>query len=521
MNRATVAVIIGSLVVVFTAINLSFTVRAGSLARPPIYDDVVYLLDAYQRLAFGGVNSLATLVDSFLSDPPHAPMSTLTAMLGYSLLGPSAFAAYAANIWLLAAFAVATYLVARRNLDQIPSIAITALMLFAPASHTLITEFRPDMGGGVFLACALLCLLFIDYAAATRLQLTGLALLVVLAIMAKLSAVIATLPMLGLAAILGILRPGHFSRTEMAASARAAIFFVALATALLIPCVIVWGPNTYDYLYQVLILNRDMWTMAGGPLYHWTFNSLGEGGTKGLGVFLWIGLLSIAVDVCFSVPFRAKRDGYNAVAFYLVVVVLYCGIATFSQKSPWQGSFFFFPFLLATTLSLGRNLSRLGKAAEMAGSTILLAAAAVFLPAASYYQSMPGYETSGAALPRISNAVAAEVAALQAKGCKSTVFRFATLNPFPLNVEAVALSLAMNLGINIKPVNHLTHLRTVADIESEIDTSDFVILTSKLVPWLPGSMFSPQILAKLAADSQWNMIASASDYTVFARKQCR
>ena len=151
MNRATVVAIIGSIVVISTAINLSFNIRSGSLARPPIYDDVVYLLDAYQRLAFGGVNSLSTLTNSFLSDPPHAPMSTLTAMLGYSLAGPSVWAAYAANIWLLAVFAAATYFVARRNVDQFSSIAITALMLFAPASHALITEFRPDMGLALFL----------------------------------------------------------------------------------------------------------------------------------------------------------------------------------------------------------------------------------------------------------------------------------------------------------------------------------------------------------------------------------
>jgi hypothetical protein len=102
-------------------------------------------------------------------------MSTLTAMLGYSLVGPSVFAAYAANIWLLAAFAAVTYCVARRNVHEVSGIIITALMLFAPASHALITEFRPDLGAGVIFVAALLCLLSVDYAAASKLQLSALA----------------------------------------------------------------------------------------------------------------------------------------------------------------------------------------------------------------------------------------------------------------------------------------------------------------------------------------------------------
>jgi hypothetical protein len=97
MKRTVATAIVGLLVMISAALNLSFALRSGSLSRPPVYDDVVYLLDAYQRLAFGGVNSLGTLVHSFLTNPPHAPMSTLTAMLGYSLIGPYLWAAYAAN----------------------------------------------------------------------------------------------------------------------------------------------------------------------------------------------------------------------------------------------------------------------------------------------------------------------------------------------------------------------------------------------------------------------------------------
>jgi 4-amino-4-deoxy-L-arabinose transferase-like glycosyltransferase len=189
----------------------------------------VYLLDAYQRLAFGGIHSFGTLVRSFLTDPPHAPMSTLTAMLGYALIGPYLWAAYAANVWMLGLFAAAVYLVARQNIDRIPSILAVALMLFVPAVHTLITEFRPDQGAGVILACALYWLVSADYPKATRPRRVAMGFLVVCAVMAKPTAIVATVPVLGLAAAIGILRPGYYSKSEAIYSVRAAILPVAVA----------------------------------------------------------------------------------------------------------------------------------------------------------------------------------------------------------------------------------------------------------------------------------------------------
>jgi 4-amino-4-deoxy-L-arabinose transferase-like glycosyltransferase len=228
----------------------------------------VYLLDAYQRLAFGGIHSFGTLVRSFLTDPPHAPMSTLTAMLGYALIGPYLWAAYAANVWMLGLFAAAVYLVARQNIDRIPSILAVALMLFVPAVHTLITEFRPDQGAGVILACALYWLVSADYPKATRPRRVAMGFLVVCAVMAKPTAIVATVPVLGLAAAIGILRPGYYSKSEAIYSVRAAILPVAVAIAILIPCVVLWGPSTYAYIYQALVTN---WTRC----FHFRQNRIG------------------------------------------------------------------------------------------------------------------------------------------------------------------------------------------------------------------------------------------------------
>ena len=377
------------------------------------------------------------------------------------------------------------------------------------------------MGAGVIFACALLCLLFTDYAKATKLQLLALALLVVCSIMAKLSAIVATLPILGIAALLGILRPGLYARSEMAASARAAIFPLAFATALLIPCVVVWGPDIYAYVYQALVTNIDMWAPKEGPSYHWMFNSFGPGGKLALSAFLWLGLLSIALDVCLSSTLGHKRDSYGAVAFYFVVALLYCGIAASPQKSVYQGSLFHFPFLLATTLALGRNLSRISGHTRRIIPATLLAAAMIFMPGASFYQDDPGYRDSGPILASVSDTIASEVSSMRSKGCKRNSFIFAAMNPYPVIVEAVALFLAMNSRIQIQPMP-LFFIRSAEQMDRAVDTADFVILYKgkEEVPNLPSSKFGSQTSVRLASDLRWHLTSSTNEYELFAKTEC-
>lgn len=521
MKRTVATAIVGLLVMISAALNLSFALRSGSLSRPPVYDDVVYLLDAYQRLAFGGVNSLGSLVHSFLTNPPHAPMSTLTAMLGYSLIGPYLWAAYAANVWMLGLFAAAVYLVARQNIDRIPSILVVALMLFVPAAHALITEFRPDQGAGVILACALYSLVSTDYAKATKPRLVALGFLVVCAVMAKPSAIVATVPVLGLAAAIGIVRPGYYSSSEAIYSIRAAIPAVAVAIAILIPCAVLWGPATYAYIYQALVTNKDMWGADGDHLYHWMFNSFGAGGHQALGPFLWLGLSSIMVDALLSFSPRLHRGNYDTLAFYFVTTILYSGIAVSSQKTVYQGSLFYFPFLLATTLAVGRILIRMGGRSPIAVTGVLLAMAIIFMPATSFYQFYREFQDSGPILVSVSNDVANEVLRKRVSGCTAESFVLAAMTPDPIPPEAVALDLAMRQRVKIAPFTPYA-VRSAAEMDHAVDGADFVILSrAEEHSNLPGSKFGAHTSLRLSTSADWHRIAASGDYELFAKAKCR
>ena len=103
---------LGLLAIVSAALNLSLSAREGTLAMPPIYDDANYLLDGYLRVLRGDATSLFNLVASIIADPPHAPLSTLTSMLGYSLLGPHVWAPYFVSTWIVLVFLASVVLIA-------------------------------------------------------------------------------------------------------------------------------------------------------------------------------------------------------------------------------------------------------------------------------------------------------------------------------------------------------------------------------------------------------------------------
>jgi hypothetical protein len=339
--------------------------------------------------------------------------------------------------------------------------------------------------------------------------------------MAKPTAIVATVPVLGLAAAIGILRPGYYSKSEAIYSVRAAIPAVAVAIAILIPCAVVWGPATYAYIYQALVTNKDMWGADGGQLYHWMSNSFGADGRRALGPFLWLGLSCIVVDALLSFPSKSHRSNFDALAFYFVTTILYCGIAVSSQKTVYQGSLFYFPFLLATTLAVGRILMRIGGRFPVAITGVLLATATIFMPATSFYQFYPELQDSGPILASISNDVANEVLRKRASGCAADSFVLAAMNPDPIPLEAVALDLAMRRRVKITPTA-LYAVRSAAEMDDAVDAADFVILSrAGEHSNLPGSKFGAHTSSRLSSSADWRPIAASGDYELFAKARCR
>src|SRR6266403_565434 len=93
-----VAAVIG-LAVILTAITASLSLRLaeqfGRLSIPPTYDDVAYFLAAAQWLNAAPSHGIAANVYGLLHQ--HAPFSTLTAAIGFSLRPDDYLGPYALN----------------------------------------------------------------------------------------------------------------------------------------------------------------------------------------------------------------------------------------------------------------------------------------------------------------------------------------------------------------------------------------------------------------------------------------
>jgi hypothetical protein len=264
-----------------------------------------------------------------------------------------------------------------------------------------------------------------------------------------------------------------------------------------------------------------MWGADGDHLYHWMFNSFGAGGHQALGPFLWLGLSCIMVDALLSFSPRLHRGNYDTLAFYFVTTILYSGIAVSSQKTVYQGSLFYFPFLLATTLAVGRILVRMGGRSPIAVTGVLLAMAIIFMPATSFYQFYREFQDSGPILVSVSNDVANEVLRKRVSGCTAESFVLAAMTPDPIPPEAVALDLAMRQRVKIAPFTPYA-VRSAAEMDHAVDGADFVILSrAGEHSNLPGSKFGAHTSLRLSTSADWRRIAASGDYELFAKAKCR
>jgi hypothetical protein len=139
-----------------TAACVQYSFRHGRLIfRGPMADDANYFVDGLQRLQVFDRSGFSGLVRSLINQPPHAPFSSLLAMISFAIFGHHAWAPYAGNgVIVLALLAMVNRLLP----DAYPwqrGLAY-ALVLATRLPMTAIVEFRPDIACGLVTAWAIL-----------------------------------------------------------------------------------------------------------------------------------------------------------------------------------------------------------------------------------------------------------------------------------------------------------------------------------------------------------------------------
>ena len=522
--------------VVTFAANIAFSFRQGRLATVPYYDDVSYLADAFGRLTFATGDGFWSLVASFWTDPPHAPTSTLTAMLGFWIFGTAPVSAYLANAWCLALYiAVAAY-VSRPLGGALPGILFVAILAFVPVSHVMVTEFRPDMVAGLVFAVALMATCATDF---RTIGLKGKLILVAFAIaatVAKPSGIIVAIPGIGIAFVLTVVAQAISRPDERPRLVRNALTCLGLYALALIPFAILLGAETIAYIEQVLFSNADIWTTAGDRWFHWTYHSIGEGATKALGPFGPLAFLLVAIDLVLYATIRTYRQP-KVLPLYATLAILYCAMSISNEKTIFQGSYFYLPLLLAAADAFVRmavaSRERWPEAGLFAIRGVLvvgLALAVLFLPLVGAYT--PRYrdqDESNVLMPKVVDYLYAlnRNEWQMGEACRGQAMTVLTtsLDPFP----AVSIVYAVARGgLRMEPYNAYFP-RSLPEALKAADEADLVftidpVETPRANAFIRISTMVPQIFQHLGQKPGTRKVQVGtyygSPYWLFINRDC-
>jgi hypothetical protein len=336
-----VAAVIG-LVVILTAITASLSLRLaeqfGRLSIPPTYDDVAYFLAAAQWLNAAPSQGLAANLYGLLHQ--HAPFSTLTAAIGFTLRPNSFLGPYAINAVIILAFLLGLAgLLWRRSLVDIVTCLVGAACV--PMLWQTMTEARPDLPWGLALGLAIGAVLYRPLLQRSRWSIFRLGVLCGLASAIKPTAFPASFVCIGLAAGVQLacecLESGI--RTFRAAVARAGLPALLLAAGLLAGAVPIFGielVRIIRYIVSAMIHNRDFWTVDESFRTSLMHYSIGLEGQAALNYWLWVGLALAMARLCLA-ALNDRRDVGTACTVLAAGLIAYA-IPTLSNanRTSWS-----------------------------------------------------------------------------------------------------------------------------------------------------------------------------------------
>jgi hypothetical protein len=352
-----IAAVIG-IAVILTAVTATFSLKlaeqVGRLSVPPLYDDVVYFVSAVQWLNEAPSRGIAENVYGLLHQ--HAPFSTLTAAIGFSLFPGGYLGPYAINAVIILAFLLGLAgLLWRRSLVDISTCMVGAACV--PVFWQTMTEARPDLPWGLALGLAMGAVLHRPLLQRSRWSIFGVGVACGLASTIKPTALPASFACIGLAAAVQLACECLESdiRTFRAAIRRAALPALLFAAGLLagaLPIVGVELVETIRYILNVMIRDRDIWVISESFRTSLMHYAIGAEGRVALNYWLWIGLALAMIRICFAV--LVNRRDVGAAATVLAAGLVAYAIPTLANvKTYFFGAMFYGVFIMTMLLNFG------------------------------------------------------------------------------------------------------------------------------------------------------------------------
>ena len=326
----------------FTSAVVQYSFRNGRLVLPPAYDDIGYFADAVMRLNIFYARGLYPVLQQYVSSPPHAPYSTVMAMLGFTIFGIRDWAPYAINGLLLMAYmAAADHFL--RGLRPWQKGLGFAVLLSIPLTVMSVHEFRPDHASSLLTVVGGFLILEKPLVTASRRRAAFIGLLFGLALLAKPSTCPATV-----AILLGTLALGSAAdmlitrRMPLLRAAKTCGISILVTLLVALPHYALAYGEIYTYIFDNIFgYKAGIWKTTGSKLYLLTYyvdpspSNFGGGQMLGRHVFLIAATAVLGAVVTLLNPTR--KSVIRAAAFALFVFGAYVVVTTNPDKTIFFG----------------------------------------------------------------------------------------------------------------------------------------------------------------------------------------
>lgn len=323
------------LAVVFVLAQIQLSSRMGGrLAFPSTYDDVIYFLTALSQLEVLHQDGLWSLLQFNIRVPPHAPMHTLLAMLGFSVFGTKAWAANAATVIPLALLISLFLRISRLPLLLCVPLIISFLLM--PYAEFLVAEFRPDGFCGLFVASGAMIVTLTSWADRWRMQMLA-GLLFAAALLAKPSFLPLILVVMAVSVTLSVL-PRLRDRTAWSPTLKAGGITVGSAIIIALPYYVVGLKPIISYIYNNTLDDRAIVWGAPLPLpERLTYYLTGPGAQASVGWWLYVSLAALFFTVGWSMAMGRWSILYRIGSAFLSAASAYSILTFIDNKTPYIG----------------------------------------------------------------------------------------------------------------------------------------------------------------------------------------
>ncbi|MHC1728001.1 MAG: hypothetical protein AB9866_18695 [Syntrophobacteraceae bacterium] len=334
---------------VFGIVNIQYSLLKGELALPSTYDDISYFNDGARYLLLFYEGGLRAVSEAFIAFPPHSPMSTGLAFLGYSIFGIRNWVGPAVNLAVLSFFSTA-FMTLARGLPIGQAVLLLAALLSAPFMSLTVLWFRPDMFSGLLTASTMLFILLRPSWTTSKVDQLTAGLLLGAALWAKPAVFHLTIVLVCSSIFLVGFYPNF--RARMGLAARAGALTLAIGLLVSLPYYALALPRIVQYIWTVVYgAEAHIWVRTLSFREHILSYLTGYYGRLSLGCWLYAG---VAIGVTAMSFLLAKGDASQrrcALLTLAAVVLTYLAVTIPTFKGPHG-----YPFAAIFMLSVATSL---------------------------------------------------------------------------------------------------------------------------------------------------------------------